>query len=364
MILLKILICLLLFPFVYSFGLYPIILFILGTLKKSHQVIQGDCENIYSVSFLLPAYNEALHIEKKLENLQALQNPGMKIQILVGNDGSIDETRKIIEAWAKRYPEIDLVLVNHDKNRGKWVMLKKLRALAQGDLIIFSDISAILPINFLSKLKTIFAHSEVAVYAPTYGFHEVARKKIWEKLYWPVEKFIRHYESKWFSTIGAHGACYVVRATHLISLEELEVNGLAPLNDDFLIPTLSAASHKKKIFYDIETPILERDTPSAKVEYKRRLRIAQGNFKMGHFLRRRLPFGKYPKYYFLFFSHKIIRSYIGPLSFAGAVIFSCLSWGDLRYNCLGLLFVLGFLGFSPFRASLQAFYFASKDNTW
>ncbi|MFZ4715036.1 MAG: glycosyltransferase [Bacteriovoracaceae bacterium] len=368
-ILFKLLAFLGLFPLVYAFLLYPIILFFLALFsnKKKLNSISDEKIVVKKVSFLLPAFNEENHIEDKLNNLLSLEDSSSNVEIIVGNDGSKDKTAVIIENWIKKHPKINIHFIDQKINSGKWVMLKKMLEVASGDYLVFSDISAILPKNFLQHLNAQMNDDSIAVYAPTYSFMGKTKTKLWERLYWPLERFIRHHESQWFSTIGAHGACYAVKKAFMVKLEQLEVEGHAPINDDFLIPTFSAALANKVIRYDQAMPVMEKDSPSSPVEYRRRLRIARGNFAMNRFMTNKLPCTKYPYYYFLYQSHKVIRSFIGPLSFFSFLLFSCLNWADLRYNFFGIIFLIPCLLMSPLRASIQIFYLENrgkKQHSW
>src|SRR3954447_619661 len=74
---------------IYAFLGYPIVLLLLrGMLHRG--VIKRPVEP--SVSLIVPAYNEAAVIERKIENSLALDYPMDKLEILVASDGSRDET--------------------------------------------------------------------------------------------------------------------------------------------------------------------------------------------------------------------------------------------------------------------------------
>jgi len=341
----------------YCFVLYPIILFFLAWLFPSKSLNLTPLLSLSKVSFLLPAFNEEKFIEKKLKNLSQIAVGKKDVEIIICDDGSTDKTLSLIKNWIELNSEIKVKLIENTINQGKWTSLKKMIAVAEGDIIVFSDISAILPLNFLEKMFSILNYSDVTVYAPTYSFHENAQKRIWEKIYWPLEKFIRVQESRWFSTIGAHGACYALKKIDSINLDLAETNGVAQINDDFIIPSLSAVNSGKKIYYDADLEIQELETTPVKVEYQRRIRIARGNFLMNKFLLKKISLRMHSKFYFLVLSHKILRSYIGPALSINFLLYSLIQWGDLRYNFIALIVLCGLLSLSPIRASVQVFFF-------
>jgi cellulose synthase/poly-beta-1,6-N-acetylglucosamine synthase-like glycosyltransferase len=341
----------------YCFLLYPIILFFLAWLFPARPSKLFPLLSLSKVSFLLPAFNEENFIEKKLKNLSLIALDKRDVEIIICDDGSTDKTLGLIKNWIELNSQVKVKLIENTINQGKWTSLKKMMAVAEGDIIVFSDISAILPRNFLEKMFSILNHSDVTVYAPTYSFHKNAQKRVWEKIYWPLEKFIRVKESRWFSTIGAHGACYAIKKIDAINLELAETNGVAPINDDFIIPSLSALNSGKKIYYDIELEIQELETTPVKVEYQRRVRIARGNFLMNKFLLKKISLRIHSKLYFLVLSHKILRSYIGPALCLNFLLYSLIQWGELRYNFISLIVLFGLLSLSPIRASAQVFFF-------
>lgn len=65
------------------------------------------------ISFAVPCYNSAAYMEKCIESLLT---GGEDIEIILVDDGSSDDTAKIADGYASRYPEI--VKVVHQENGG------------------------------------------------------------------------------------------------------------------------------------------------------------------------------------------------------------------------------------------------------
>ncbi len=63
----------------------------------------GKNENLYSISIIIPARNEAENIESCLNALLAQSYPHDKIEIIVVNDHSTDDTAAIIDVYQSRY---------------------------------------------------------------------------------------------------------------------------------------------------------------------------------------------------------------------------------------------------------------------
>lgn len=73
------------------------------------------------LTVVLPAYNEEENIETMVERWQQLRDElgeryGLKLQIVVVNDGSKDRTREIAENLEKEHN--NFILINHPQNKG------------------------------------------------------------------------------------------------------------------------------------------------------------------------------------------------------------------------------------------------------
>ena len=72
------------------------------------------------LSVIVPAFNEEPTVKlilKKLSQVLLVQDTSM--EIIVVNDASTDETAHITTSFIKNNPELEIVLVNHEKNKGK-----------------------------------------------------------------------------------------------------------------------------------------------------------------------------------------------------------------------------------------------------
>lgn len=86
------------------------------------------------LSVVIPAYNEEKTIESVLKALLAAPLP--KLEIIVVDDGSSDNTRKILKKIEKKY--ID-TLIFREINGGKGAALRDGIAKATGDFVVIQD---------------------------------------------------------------------------------------------------------------------------------------------------------------------------------------------------------------------------------
>lgn len=70
------------------------------------------------VSILVPAHNEGKVIEKTVESLLLLDYPIDKMELIVINDNSSDNSKDILDSIKARYKNYRLIIINTDKITG------------------------------------------------------------------------------------------------------------------------------------------------------------------------------------------------------------------------------------------------------
>ena len=86
------------------------------------------------VSVIIPAFNEEKTIIKLLNNVNQ-QKKNFDLEIIVSDDGSNDNTKKLLKENKSLFDN----LVENSKNEGKGAALKKGIEVASGDIILFQD---------------------------------------------------------------------------------------------------------------------------------------------------------------------------------------------------------------------------------
>ena len=86
------------------------------------------------ISCIVPAYNEGGRISSVLE--VASVHPLLD-EIIVIDDGSVDNTKEVIEEFAKKYSKIKPLI--HEKNKGKSASLYDALKVATGEYVFFLD---------------------------------------------------------------------------------------------------------------------------------------------------------------------------------------------------------------------------------
>ena len=87
------------------------------------------------VSVIVPVYNEDKTLVAILEKINQQNIIGIKIEIIIINDGSTDNSLKILEEHSSLFHK----LINLEKNSGKGAAVREGLKLATGDYILFQD---------------------------------------------------------------------------------------------------------------------------------------------------------------------------------------------------------------------------------
>jgi len=113
----------------------------------------------YSVSFLVPAWNEQDTIENSIKDIE---NIDYEInEIIVINDKSSDKTPEILKRLAKNYP--NLRIINNEKNLGKAESLNRGLKFAKSELIAVVDADSYPVADSIKKMVGFFDDEKVGV---------------------------------------------------------------------------------------------------------------------------------------------------------------------------------------------------------
>jgi len=282
---------------------YPILILFLSKLlpkpfaKFSEEELQ-DGSLLPAISIFIPAYNEETVIEKKIRNTLDLDYPKDKIEIIVASDGSDDKTVEIANLYSDK-----IQLMAYDVREGKTGLINKTIPKLKGEIIIFSDASAMLEVNSLKELISPFKDPKIGSVSGLYILRDATStsRAEGEGFYWHYETFLKTNESTFYSILGAHGALYALRKSLFRALPPKAIN------DDYILP-MYGVQQKRRAVYEPNAIAVEEGTTSVLGEMKRRIRISVGNFQQLFLLRKLLnPFRG--RIAFEFLSHKFLRSF-------------------------------------------------------
>ena len=243
-----------------------------------------------TVSVIVTAYNEEAVIERRLENLLALDYPADKLELVVASDASDDRTDELAGRFA---PRVRLVRCPRG---GKVAAQNHAVAQTSGELVAFSDANATWAPDALRKLVRSFADPDVA-YVCGHLQLQAADGSNKEGLYWRYELAVRAAESRLGSVTGGNGSIYAVRRADYVEVDPR-------FGHDLSLPYLMVQRGRRAV-YEPEALAFEKPTPTNESEYRRKVRMFEHCWLIllrGKMLRRLGPL-----YALQIVSHRVLR---------------------------------------------------------
>ena len=103
------------------------------------------------LSIIVPAFNEQGRLPRALEQIGAyLAQRPFRAEVIVVDDGSRDDTPRLVESFQPRVPF--LRLISNGRNRGKGFSVRHGVLEARGEIALFTDVDVSTPIEEADKL--------------------------------------------------------------------------------------------------------------------------------------------------------------------------------------------------------------------
>lgn len=139
---------------------YFVILFMMLLIRYRNNLFEKKPiikKNNPFVSILVPAYNEEKNILKTLESLKNIDYQNYEIIVL--NDGSKDNTSKIIKNYNKKNK--NFLFVDNKFNKGKAAVLNQGIKIAKGDFVACMDADTLVTPNILKRALPEFNSEDI-----------------------------------------------------------------------------------------------------------------------------------------------------------------------------------------------------------
>lgn len=294
----------------HSYLFYPFLLSALSKKRRPARPQFGDGEEWPQISVLLSVYNEEAVIAEKLQSLFASDYPGA-LSYFIGSDASSDRTHERIRALCKGREDVFLSEFPH--RRGKPSVLNDLARLAlerrppsAGHIFLITDANVFLEPATLKRLIRHFKDPDIGLvdaHMINTGLSEAGISRS-ETQYIRTESLVKNREGQlWGTMIGPFGGCYALRSD---LFEPIPPHFLV---DDFYL-AMRAFEKGALAINDLEAICYEAVSHELREEFRRKARIAAGNFQ-NLLLFWRLWFPPFSRLGFAFFSHKVLR-WMGP----------------------------------------------------
>ncbi len=121
-------------------------------------------EGAPSLTVIIPAYNEGAMVLQSIESAAKADYPHDRLQILVIDDGSQDDTWSYISQAAERYPEL-VTALRQDRNRGKREALALGFSRARGEILVTIDSDSVIERGALLALAGPFRDPKIGAVA-------------------------------------------------------------------------------------------------------------------------------------------------------------------------------------------------------
>ncbi len=292
----------------HTYIFYPALLLLLTSLKKTKDVDVFQSENEFpEITLICAAYNEEKVIEEKIHSTFNTKYPLPKITFLIGTDNCSDATVSIIKNLQQKYSE--LKLIEFTSRTGKIGILNALSKEAKSPVLLMTDANVYFKRETISELVKHFKNTGVGMVCGNISKRPLNAEAVTasELHYMNFENRLKSAESNLMGLVmGAEGGCYAIKKE---ILTEIPAHFIA---DDFFTTCLALRA-KKKIIFENDALAYEDVATDTKGEFKRKARIATGNFQ-NLFYFKDLLFRFWSDIAFAFFSHKVLR-WITPFLF-------------------------------------------------
>lgn len=123
-------------------------------------------DNCPTVSIIIPFRNEAGNIPRITSSLERLDYPRAKMQIILGDDGSEDQTGELLQLWAVDFPHVQFFSLKKPEaftGNGKAWALQQLCKHATGDYFLFTDADCDLPAQWVKAMVAASQEADAAM---------------------------------------------------------------------------------------------------------------------------------------------------------------------------------------------------------
>jgi cellulose synthase/poly-beta-1,6-N-acetylglucosamine synthase-like glycosyltransferase len=276
----------------WTHALYPVTVALAARIRTRRVAL--DDGYLPSVAVIVTAYNEESAIERRLENLRALDYPLELVELVVTSDASTDRTEELADAAGAR--------VIRNPRGGKVAAQDAAVRATDADVVAFSDANAAWAPDALRKLVRNLADPKVAYVCGRLRL-EAPDGSNKEGVYWRYELVTREGESRLGSVTAGNGAIYALRRSDYAEVDPR-------FGHDLSLPYLMVQRGRRAV-YEPTALASERPTPTNESEYRRKVRMFEHAWLI--VLRGRMLRGQPPGYWVALVSHRHLRYASGLL---------------------------------------------------
>ncbi len=256
----------------YFILLYLVIFWLLVFLENDIEDKQKEIKEFPLVTVAIPAYNEQDSIEETIQSVLSLDYPKEKLELIIVDDGSKDNTNNIVQSIIKNNIIYNIKLMQQE-NSGKGSALNKALYKAKGEIFTPLDADSTIRSDALRKILPYFKDNNVAAVLPLMKIKNPTN--LLQKIQW-CEYLINLFYKKLMSILDcvhvAPGPFSTYRKSAL-----LKVNGFDEKNlTEDLEVSLKLQKNHYKLLQIFSTEVYTYAPKTFKEFYKQRNRWYKG----------------------------------------------------------------------------------------
>jgi Glycosyl transferase family 2 len=251
------------------------------------------------ITVIVPVHNEELALPGKINNCLSFDYPDDRIEVIIASDGSSDSSPEIVRRFGEFDPRVRLV--ESSGRAGKSSVQNLAAAAAVGDILLLTDVDALLPPDAPRLVAGTFRDQHVGCVTGrvVWQSSENSGRAQSENLYWRFEHGIWARETAIGTLACASGPCMAIRRSLFHDIDPR-------FGDDVVLP-LDVLRQGSRVAYEPALTALEISAanPGAALRARARmtLRSLEGTIsRMSHVG----PF-RQPLLFVTILSHKLLR---------------------------------------------------------
>jgi len=289
---------------------YPVIVFVLARLLPWRpQRVNGPP----TVTVAVAVHDEENAIEERIADVLTQDDGRLRlVEVLVGSDGSTDQTNEIVSRLAASEQRLRLVSL---PRAGQTATQDALFAQAAGDVVVLTDAETRFRPGCLAALADAFRDPRVGVATGRLEWRDTdaTATAANEGLYWRYERTVRALESRAGLLTAVTGALLAVRRTSYRPVPP-------SASMDHLLP-LYVREAGGAVVYVAGAVATDRPISGVREQYANRTRTATRGIRANLSMARRLGPFSHPRPALAIWSHKLLRwatPIFGAIAFVAA----------------------------------------------
>ncbi|OGW47823.1 MAG: hypothetical protein A2Y66_02210 [Nitrospirae bacterium RBG_13_41_22] len=277
------------------FLLNPLLIRVVSAIRGKKKVSTSAIHP--SVSLITVIHNAENLVVEKIENSLSLKYPSNNYEIIIYSDGSTDAT----EEKVRQYTHSKIRFISSEVFEGKNSGLNKAMSEAIGDIIIFSDVDAILDTNAIINLIQYFADEEVGgICGQRVIYEKNIKLKDAQSDYIKFDSKIKSLESQLDSISSNDGKLYAIRRTLFQPIPPT-------VTDDLYLCLSVVRQHYRFLFEPGAKAFIRVPSRNAVHEVRRRRRIVSRSLKGIYIMREIMNPFTYGMFSIRLFVNKVMR---------------------------------------------------------